>query len=354
MDPILSHGSTLGLYEALIGKSYICDMITDSVVHCFFIEAEKIEQLRQADPSIEAFLWQESALVIARVLLPRIFEKMAMHEMRVLIAERANMNIYIKGEDIELEHNTIGVLLEGFLKTRNQSLITPPGVLLPSNTDLNLFGLQSSASNRMDFCYTAPSYQVEARARIIFFEIGRADTEANLQRSMSQTVEVPRMLSKEHSGLLSWPESFRKSIGPQHASLTDIRNHPGSLSARALQLSMYGSMINVMDAGQKFRRGGLQASQKNQKQSSSYPRVPSRSSNARPLLSVQSEGSNLMSRKAPALAPAPAPAAGASRQRQRKAIEDDKSSDESAGEEEVIVRVDSPSMLSFTQAPHGN
>ncbi|KQJ85563.1 sodium/hydrogen exchanger 8 [Brachypodium distachyon] len=354
LDPILSHGSTLGLYEALIGKSYICDMITDSVVHCFFIEAEKIEQLRQADPSIEAFLWQESALVIARVLLPRIFEKMAMHEMRVLIAERANMNIYIKGEDIELEHNTIGVLLEGFLKTRNQSLITPPGVLLPSNTDLNLFGLQSSASNRMDFCYTAPSYQVEARARIIFFEIGRADTEANLQRSMSQTVEVPRMLSKEHSGLLSWPESFRKSIGPQHASLTDIRNHPGSLSARALQLSMYGSMINVMDAGQKFRRGGLQASQKNQKQSSSYPRVPSRSSNARPLLSVQSEGSNLMSRKAPALAPAPAPAAGASRQRQRKAIEDDKSSDESAGEEEVIVRVDSPSMLSFTQAPHGN
>lgn len=244
-----------------------------------------------------------------------------------------------------------------------------------------------TASNRMDFCYTAPSYQVEARARIIFFEIGRADTEANLQRSMSQTVEVPRMLSKEHSGLLSWPESFRKSIGPQHASLTDIRNHPGSLSARALQLSMYGSMvcvcvfflsimlpgsiactetirlfhcssfhpqINVMDAGQKFRRGGLQASQKNQKQSSSYPRVPSRSSNARPLLSVQSEGSNLMSRKAPALAPAPAPAAGASRQRQRKAIEDDKSSDESAGEEEVIVRVDSPSMLSFTQAPHGN
>lgn len=58
LDPILSHGSTLGLYEVLIGKPYICDMITDSVVHCFFVEAEKIERLRQSDPSVEVFLWQ--------------------------------------------------------------------------------------------------------------------------------------------------------------------------------------------------------------------------------------------------------------------------------------------------------
>lgn len=83
-----------------------------------------------------------------------------MHEMRVLIAERANMNIYIKGEDIELEHNTIGVLLEGFLKTRNQSLITPPGVLLPSNTDLNLFGLQSSGSVHCIFIALANSQEI--------------------------------------------------------------------------------------------------------------------------------------------------------------------------------------------------
>jgi hypothetical protein len=58
LDPILSHGSTLGLYEVLIGKPCICDMITDSVVHCFFIEAEKIDELRHSDPSIEDFLWQ--------------------------------------------------------------------------------------------------------------------------------------------------------------------------------------------------------------------------------------------------------------------------------------------------------
>ena len=88
--------------------------------------------------------WQESALVLARLLLPRIFEKMGMHEMRVLIAERSTMNIYIKGEDTEVEQNCIGILLEGFLKTDNLTLITPPAVLLPSNADLSLFGLESS------------------------------------------------------------------------------------------------------------------------------------------------------------------------------------------------------------------
>lgn len=95
-------------------------------------------------PSTRTWKSQESALVIARLLLPQIFEKMAMHEIRVLVAERSTMNIYIKGEDIELEQNYIGILLEGFLKTRNQNLITPPGVLLPSSTDLSLFGLESS------------------------------------------------------------------------------------------------------------------------------------------------------------------------------------------------------------------
>ncbi|CAN6339204.1 unnamed protein product [Urochloa humidicola] len=361
LDPILSHGSTLGLYEVLIGKPYICDMITDSVVHCFFIEAEKIDELRQSDPSIEVFLWQESALVIARLLLPQIFEKMTMHEVRVLVAERSTMNIYIKGEDIELEQNYFGILLEGFLKTRNQNLITPPGVLLPSNTDLSLFGLESSAVNHIDYCHTAPSYQVEARARIIFFDMGRAsEAEADLQRSVSLLSHSheppPRAMSKEHSGLLCWPESFRRSRGGHSASLAEIRNQPGSFSARAMQLSMYGSMVNLT-SGQHHghrRQKTHRTPVANQKHSSSYPRVP-RPSNTRPLLSVQSEGSNMKRLAAPkdatageatTAAPAPATSGG---QQQRKAMQDDNSSDDSGGEE-VIVRVDSPSMLSFRQS----
>nr|BAK23260.1 Na+/H+ antiporter [Puccinellia tenuiflora] len=364
LDPILSHGSTLGLYEALVGKPYICDIITESVVHCFFIEAEKIEQLRQSDPSIEDFLWQESALVIARIFLPQIFEKMAMREMRVLISERSTMNIYIKGEDIELGHNYVCILLEGFLKT-NQTLITPPAVLLPSNTDLNVFGLQSSAMNHIDYCYTAPSYQVEARARAILFDIRSPEAESDMQRSaslLSPKLGPPRTQSKEHIGLLRWPQSFHhRSRGPGNPSLAEIGKQPGSFSARALQVSMYGSMMDdeMHTAQPRPRPDRVEA---NQKHSSSYPKVPSRPlSNTRPLLSVRSEGSNMMKRKsapapapapahAPALAPFPALAAG----RHHRAItEDGNLSDESTGEE-VIVRVDSPSMLAFQPPSQGN
>lgn len=53
-----THGSTLGLYEVLNGKPYICDMIADSVVLCFFVDAEKILTLLRSDPAVEDFLWQ--------------------------------------------------------------------------------------------------------------------------------------------------------------------------------------------------------------------------------------------------------------------------------------------------------
>lgn len=232
LDPILSHGSTLGLYEVLTGKSYICDMITNSLVHCFFIEAEKVDQLRRSDPSVEALVWQESALVVAKLLIPRIFERITTHETRLLIAKGSTMKIYTKGEDIALEHNQIGILLEGLLKAENQNNIVSPGVLLPSNMDLELLGLQSSAMNLMDHCYPANSYQVQARVRVIIFEAGRLLAEANLQRSSPLLT-----LSGEHGGLLSWPENSQEST-----SLAATRNQQGSLSAKALHLGLYGSM----------------------------------------------------------------------------------------------------------------
>ena len=216
-----------------------------------------------------------------------------------------------------------------------------------------------AAVNLVDYCHTAPSYQVEARARIIFFDMGRAsEAEADLQRTtslLSHGHELSRTMSKEHSGLLRWPESFRRSRGQHSASLSEIRNQPGSFSARALQLSMYGSMVSPSGQGgqghRRHRPRGMQVA--NKRHSSSYPWVPSRPANARPLLSVQSEGSNMKRMAAPkdageATTTAPAPATSADQQ-QLKVIQDDNSSDDSAGEE-VIVRVDSPSMLSFRQS----
>ena len=58
LHPTFTHGSTLGLYEVLTGKPYICDIITDSVVLCFFIETDNILSLLRSDPSVEDFLWQ--------------------------------------------------------------------------------------------------------------------------------------------------------------------------------------------------------------------------------------------------------------------------------------------------------
>lgn len=58
MHPVFSHGSTLGLFEVLARKPYICDVIADSVVQYFFIEAEKLQSLLEFGSAVEDFLWQ--------------------------------------------------------------------------------------------------------------------------------------------------------------------------------------------------------------------------------------------------------------------------------------------------------
>ncbi|XP_021292890.1 sodium/hydrogen exchanger 7 isoform X4 [Herrania umbratica] len=135
LHPTFTHGSTLGLYEVLIGKPHMCDMITDSVVLCFFIESDRILSLLRSDPAVEDFLWQESAIVLAKLMVPQIFEKMGLQDLRALIAERSMMTIYIRGETIEVPHQSIGFLLEGFIKpfSVQDELITSPAVLLPSH-----------------------------------------------------------------------------------------------------------------------------------------------------------------------------------------------------------------------------
>ncbi|EHA8589906.1 putative Sodium/hydrogen exchanger 7 [Cocos nucifera] len=355
LHPTFSHGTTLGLYEVLTGKPYICDMITDSVVHCFFIETEKILSLVESGPAVEDFLWQESAIVIAKLLLPQMFEKMTMQELRGLVSERSNMNIYIRGEVIEIRHNSIGFLLEGFIKTQDgqQDLITPPAALVPSHRDHSFLGLESSGLNNMSFCHMGSWYQVETRARVIFFNIGTVEADGALQRRsaswVSQAViEPPRTLSREHGGLLSWPESLYKAKG--HSQNPDESDkQPISFSAKAMELSIYGSMVNDM---YRQYRNLRRTSRAKYTHSLSYPRVPSRTVHARPLLSVQSEGGGINRRlcstdssKLNSITPLRV------RRRKTKVVEGN-SSDESGGEE-VIVRIDSPSTLSFHQASGG-
>lgn len=92
---------------------------------------------------------QESAIVLAKLLLPQIFEKMAMHDLRALVAERSIMNLYITGETIEIPHHSIGFLLEGFLKTQGaEELIISPATLLPSHGSRTFQNLESSGMRR--------------------------------------------------------------------------------------------------------------------------------------------------------------------------------------------------------------
>lgn len=82
----------------------------------------------------------------------------------------------------------------------------------------------------------------------------------------------------------------------------------------------------------------------------SYPNIPSHDD--RILVSVRSEGAatvrkNLEVRK---FAGKTSPPGHSSRDSKASRVRDDDSSDESGGEDDVIIRIDSPSRLSFHQA----
>nr|ADK91080.1 SOS1 [Bruguiera gymnorhiza] len=355
VNPTFTHGSTLGLYESLVQKPYMCDVVTDSVVLCFFIESDKILSLL-SDPAVEDFLWQESALILAKLLLPQVFEPMAMQELRALMAERSTMTTYITGEIIEVPQHSIGFLLEGFIKAYGfqNELITPPAALFPSHANqsfLYAHGNQSSPNMEISGARTASYshqgsvYQVETTARVIIIDIVAFESHGTLQRRASSLIShpgdhLPRPLSREHSGLMSWPQHFFKPKQNMHKVAED-GGPANSLSARAMQLSIFGSMVDV-----GWRANSLPSNQVQRSQSHMLLRAAS--SHGRPLVSVQSEGSvktNLGTRKFKAKAPT---SPLQSTEGESHAI--DNSSDESGAEDEHIVRIDSPSSLCFRQA----
>lgn len=84
--------------------------------------------------SLAPFSLQESIIVIAKVMLPQMFEKMSMQDLRALIVERSMMNIYIRGESFELFHRYVGFVLEGFIKLQDaeqEEMLTAPAAILP-------------------------------------------------------------------------------------------------------------------------------------------------------------------------------------------------------------------------------
>lgn len=90
---------------------------------------------------------QESAIFLARILLPQIFEKLTMQDLRALIVERSTMKTYLGRETIEIPYHSVGFLLEGFVKTYNlQELITSPAALVPSQGNQSFTSIEESGN----------------------------------------------------------------------------------------------------------------------------------------------------------------------------------------------------------------
>lgn len=74
------------------------------------------------------------------------------------------------------------------------------------------------------------------------------ESNSELQRRSSsflpQPVYLPnRPFTRGHDGLVSWPENFYKPRQHDENSETVDQQQANSLSARAMQLSIYGSMV---------------------------------------------------------------------------------------------------------------
>ncbi|GER43354.1 sodium/hydrogen exchanger plant [Striga asiatica] len=340
-----THGSTLGLYEVLAERPYMCDIVTDSVVLCFFIENEKIFSALRSDPAVEDFFWRESVIVLAKLMLPHMFEKMPMPDLRTLIAERSTMNIYIRGESFELPAHYVGFLLEGFVKIPGgqEELLTAPATILPRRNQ-SFTRPETSGVRAESFIHQVSVYQVETRARVITLDIAGFEAGRTLQKRPSSIISRSADYSSgslvpEHGGLMRWPEQMFIS---KHHDPEVSYEQGNNLSARQMQLSNYGSMINI--GGRRTRSRRVRPAY-----SMSYPRVPSNHTQRR-MVSSKSEGSATLctrlygqedSKKKQIV----------SRHEElhhnNKRPTRDESSDDS---DEHIVRIDSLSKLSFYQA----
>ncbi|CAH9078899.1 unnamed protein product, partial [Cuscuta epithymum] len=286
LHPTFTHGITLGLYEVLVGKPYICDIVTDSVVRCCFIETKKLLYALKSNPTVEDFFWQESATVLANVLLPEVFGKVGMPDLRAFIARKSTLSTYTRGESFELAHHSIGFLLEGFVKSQGEDgqLVSFPAALYPS-CEGKSSGKSEKEGARVDsFSHQPHWYQVETRARVIVFDdVGAFETHSSSHRISSSFLLHPaelqlRSLSRDGGSLMSWPE--HSSLPEDHYSREGTYRQKNILSTPSMHPCMFGGMTSST-------KGPKDKSITSQ--SLSYPRISSNV--ARPLVSARSEGS---------------------------------------------------------------
>ncbi|XP_022955956.1 sodium/hydrogen exchanger 7 isoform X2 [Cucurbita moschata] len=348
LHPTFTHGCTLGLYELLTEKPCLCDMIADSVVFSFFIEHDKFLSVLRSDPSIEDFLWQECSIVLAKLLLPQVFERIEMRDLRVLVVEGSVMTMYIQGETIEIPRHSIGFLLEGFVKSPGiqEELIASPAVLFSSHGNQSFHSMENSGTSGSSFSHQGSSYEVTTRARVIIFDMTALQSNNILNQSPSSADHLQRSPSRDHSGLMSWPQLLSAPRPPQKQKSEKTERPAESLSAKAMQLSIYGSMVDTRQRTKSFPGNIVEPSL-----SRSNPSMASY--RCAPLPYVKSEGAATMrnrldARKLPTSTARPPQEKSAQNETNAR---DDSSEESGAEDDGVVVRIDSPSVLSFHQVP---
>ncbi|KAI5582562.1 hypothetical protein BDE02_07G094000 [Populus trichocarpa] len=101
-------------------------------------------------------------------------------------------------------------------------------------------------SQAASFSHQGPRYQVEARATVIFFDIAAFEADGALRRRSSSLASVDhpnRPLTREHGGLMRWPENFYRPREQRKPNCEGTCRPANSLSARAMQQSIFGSMV---------------------------------------------------------------------------------------------------------------
>ncbi|GLJ39010.1 hypothetical protein SUGI_0795160 [Cryptomeria japonica] len=184
---------------------------------------------------------QESAMVVAKLILPQQFEEMSMQELRVLVLESSTMHTYLRGKTFEVLPYDVAIVLEGFVKQEGKDeFATAPAVLPPAHKESHL---TNEGSKQSITAHHGEWFKAAARSRIIIFDISSVHNVSHRTRSstsiLSRSIRVPGHPSYEHGGLLSWPE--------KQNAVTRYASDPGLYrpAEKAMQLSMSGSMLQV-------------------------------------------------------------------------------------------------------------
>lgn len=324
LHPTFSHGSTLGLYEVLTGKPYLCDLRADSLVHCFFLEASHVLSALRTRPEVEEFFWKESSLALAKILLPEHFDGIAIQELRALVMERSIMRTYLRGEIIDILSGEVGFLLEGFLKQEDKDEIIVAPCALMKNFGETCRGRQESLSNQ------DAVYHVETRSHIAVLDLSTLHPQLRRASTslMSSAIAMASCSSFEHEGLMRWPDT----------------RHPSELQMRNLLAGSFEPTSRYSSAKAVRKVRGLSRSWIESK-GGRAAHLPSTRSNSQAFAPHRQRHMSTSVLPRPQSETRVTTQGKGSKKQTSMTQRKESSSDDSDGEEEHIVCIDSPSSL---------